>query len=143
MLLCPVDSDISSIKMRTENDATFEERRLCKRLSDKDLRFHVGRIYLDGVNSPFCWLGGSWVIQSTPPAHLRALFYDFESSYLDWEDKDPENTDDNKWSRFSNFAKIVNDAVKWDISNWEVYYYYFLLLVAPPRAEKFLVCIYM
>jgi hypothetical protein len=144
------------------HQSTFQEQRLSKRLGDKDLRHHVGRLYLEGVNSPFHWLGGSWELPSSPPAHLQGLFVpEEEGGDITADDVDVEKGRDGKghtntrsrtksdaklansmkWSRYSYFAKMVNEAVQWDMGGWEVVYYFFLLLAAPPRAEKFLVSV--
>lgn len=162
--------DNSKLKLRSDTQqSTFQELRLSKRLGDKDLRYHVGRIYLEGVNSPFHWLGGAWELPLHPPPHLKGLFVDEEE---EGEEKDDDGNDDDdpdsdttteknshhnsshsdcdshsssskknhvKWSSYAHFVGEVNAAVRWEMGGWEVCYYYFLLLLAPPRAERFLV----
>jgi hypothetical protein len=111
-------------------------------------------MYVEGVNSPFHWLGGGWELPGCPPAHLRGLFADEGAAPLENSDEEIryKNEHDHttatgkskshrELSSYSHFADTVNAAVQWDMGGWEVCYYYFLLLAAPPRAERFLVSV--
>ena len=146
MMYSVLCTDISHLKLSTDpHQATFHELRLSKRLGDKDLRYHVGRIYLEGVNSPFHWLGGAWELPLHPPPHLKGLFVDEEEEEDGGYDdvlklKGLSSSQHHvKWSSYAHFVAEVNAAVQWEMGGWEVGYYFFLLLCLPPRAERFLV----
>jgi hypothetical protein len=133
------DNATSNVSLRLDQQATFHVLRLSKRLGDKDLRYHVGRMYLDGVNSPFHWMGGAWLLPLCPPDHLKGLFV---REFVKAEGDNSQNVQGSipSWSSYTHFAERVNEATKWDMNGWEVVYYYFLLVFAPPRADRFLVC---
>jgi hypothetical protein len=95
----------------------FHELRLYSRLSDKDLRYHAGRIYLDGINSPLSWMGGGW---HWPLACPHSLLYGIHTK------------------QYISFAQRVNDLMVYPCNGWEMYIYLFLLMVIPPYAEYFL-----
>ena len=95
----------------------FNELRRYARLSDKDLRYHAGRIYLGGVNSPLYWMGGSWL---WPPICPQSLLYAVYSK------------------QYASFAQRVNDLMAYPANGWEMITYLILLTLLPPFAELFL-----
>jgi hypothetical protein len=95
----------------------FHELRLYARLSDKDLRFHAGRIYLEGINSPLQWMGGAW---HWPVACPHSLLYAVHTE------------------KYISFTQSINDLMDYQRNGWEMFVYLFLLILVPPYAEHFL-----
>lgn len=95
----------------------FNDLRRYSRLSDKDLKFHAGRIYLDGTNSPLSWLGGAWHWPMVCPSSLQFSII-------------PE--------QYASFAQKVNFLMQYPRNGWEMRIYLVLLILLPPYAEYFL-----
>lgn len=95
----------------------FNELRLYARLSDKDLRYHAGRIYFNGVNSPLSWMGGAWSWPSQCPQSLAYCVH-------------PD--------QYKQFTRWINSSMEYKSNGWELVIYCLVLLLAPPFAEQFL-----
>ena len=133
------DKDISPNISIGKQQYSFQEMRLGNQLSDRDLRYHVGRIYLEGVNSPFHWRGGQWYLPPRPPSNLANLFVPENDPFLENDGEYNFSRKNNKIHSYLSFTEEVNASVRWEMNSWEVLYYCLLLVVFPPRAEKFLV----
>ena len=87
------------------------------KLIDSDMPYHCHRVYFYGHNHPFSGRGGPWKVDVVRPTSLRPM--------LDSQE-------------YYNFAREINDRVRWPLLGWEVLLFLFVSIFFPPFAPYLL-----